>query len=100
MPFTWRIRIIPLPNPQPDKRAQFVWAQQPQIQVGDQIFWSNEDSEPHFPVPDGDPQPYDFMANQVAPNSTSSAFAPTKAGPPVTYHCKLHPGETGSFDVT
>jgi plastocyanin len=94
MPFTWRINITP--NPQPDGPAIFQFDQPPQIQVGDQIIWSNNDSAPHFPTPDD--SSYTFMPNQIAPHSTSPAFAPGKTGP-IPYHCSLHPQETGTIKV-
>ena len=49
MPFTWRINITP--NPQPPGPAIFKFDQPPQIQVGDQIIWSNDDTVAHFPDP-------------------------------------------------
>jgi hypothetical protein len=38
------------------------------------------------------------MSNQIAANSSSPGFAPGTPGT-ITYHCSLHPGETGSFVV-
>lgn len=95
MPFTWRINITPNPQPDPDKPAVFKFDQPPQIQVGDQIIWSNNDSVAHYPHPNAD---FMFMPNQIAPNSPSPAFAPSQSGT-TTYHCCLHPGETGTIEV-
>jgi plastocyanin len=94
MPFTWRINIKP--NPTPGGPAIFEFDQPPQIQVGDQIVWSNDDTLAHFPTPVD--QTYAFMANQIAANSTSPAFAPSQQGT-IRYHCSLHPSETGTIVV-
>jgi len=94
MPFTWRINIMP--NPQPPGPAIFAFDQPPQIQVGDQIIWSNNDTVAHFPTPVG--QQYAFMPNQIAPNSTSPGFAPSTSGT-INYICSLHPGETGTITI-
>jgi plastocyanin len=94
MPFTWRINITP--NPKPPGPAIFTFDQPPQVQVGDQIIWSNNDSVPHFPTPDG--SGYQFMPNQIAPHSTSPAFAPSTKTT-IHYHCSLHAGETGTIVV-
>ena len=94
MPFTWRINITK--NPTPGGPAVFEFAQPPQIYLGDQIFWSNDDTVPHLPCTAGNPTI--FMANQIAAKSTSPGFAPGTPGT-VTYICSLHPGETGTFEV-
>lgn len=95
MPFTWRINIKK--NLEPPPRAVFEFDQPPQIQVGDQIIWSNTDSLPHFPTPD-DPSIV-FMPNQIAGGSTSPAFTPSKTGT-ISYTCSLHRGEKGAIDVS
>jgi len=94
MPFTWRINITP--NPQQYGPAIFTFDEPPQIQVGDQIIWSNNDTVAHFPAPVG--QSYVFMPNQIAPNSTSPGFAPGTPGT-ISYVCSLHAGETGTIVV-
>jgi plastocyanin len=94
MPFTWKINIKK--NSKPPPRAVFEFDQPPQIQVGDQIIWSNADSQPHFPTPD-DPS-FVFMPNQIAGNSTSPAFTPSKTGT-ISYTCSLHVGEKGAIEV-
>ena len=68
-------------------------------QVGDQIFWTNNDDKPHWPgLPDDKEF---FMTNQIAQGSTSSIFSP---GAPDTldYVCSLHPDaeEKGTIVVT
>ncbi len=90
----WRINI----TPQRGKPAKFEFAQRdPDVRVGDQVFWRNDDKKEHFPVPDG--EKYALVSNQIAPKSSSSAFAPSRAGT-INYHCKLHDGEKGSIKVT
>jgi plastocyanin len=101
MSFTWRISIKPLPKPTSSARASFVPVQTPQdIQVGDQIVWTNEDSEAHFPSPvlTSQDTAYSFMGDQIAGNSSSPGFAPGNTGI-VQYFCANHPGEKGSFEV-
>jgi plastocyanin len=94
MPFTWRINIKR--NPRPPGPAIFEFDQPPQIQVGDQIIWSNGDGVAHFPTPVD--QPFVFMANQIAASSTSSAFVPNQVGT-IKYVCSLHLGESGTIEV-
>ena len=94
MPFTWRINIRQ--NPKPPGPAIFEFDQPPQIQVGDQIIWSNNDTLAHFPKPVG--QSYEFMPSQIAPQSTSPSFAPGTQGT-IDYYCALHPDEKASFAV-
>ena len=94
MPFTWKIAIKR--NPKQPGPAIFEFDQQPDIQIGDQIFWSNEDTVPHFPTPVD--QKFVFMANQVAAKSTSSAFVPNANGT-IKYVCSLHNGESGTIVV-
>ena len=89
MPFTWTITI-----PKSSGLASFDPPTQ-NMQVGDQIFWRNDDTKAHYPHPNAD---FVFMANQIAPNSTSPGFAPGTPGT-ITYHCCLHPGETGTIEV-
>ena len=94
MPFTWRINIKK--NPNPTGPAVFSFEETPQVQVGDQVFWSNDDSEPHWPAVTGNPT--FFMDFQIAPASASSSFAPSTVGA-IQYFCSLHPDETGTIDV-
>lgn len=83
------------------------------VQVGDQIFWTNNDSEAHWPGlknADGSIDDTFFMPNQIAEvsdlgPSTSSIFAPGGTGT-LEYVCSLHckPGQTccgsGTIEVT
>ena len=95
MPFTWRVNIRR--NPKQPGPAIFEFDQQPtDIQIGDQIIWSNDDTVPHFPTPVD--QTFVFMANQIAGKSTSSAFAPNANGT-IKYVCSLHNGESGTIVV-
>lgn len=97
MPFTWRINIKKNPATPSGQPALFEFDQAPQIQVGDQIIWSNDDSRPHFPTPD-DPSLV-FMTNQIAAKSTSPAFSPDAPGK-ISYSCSLHLNECGTIEVT
>ena len=92
MPFNWRINI----KPQPDGPATFEFEQEPDVRVGDHIIWRNDDTVPHFPTP-VDPKE-SFMSNKIAAQSSSSAFAPSKAGT-IEYKCELHEGEGGVIKV-
>jgi plastocyanin len=102
MPFTWKISITKVANPQPTKRAAFSPDPLVDVQIGDQIFWSNDDDEAHFPTPGIPTSPLvtpPLVSNQIAPNSTSSAFAPGQTGV-FHYYCSRHIDETGSFVVS
>ena len=94
MPFQWLINITP--NATKPPRAKFNPNPLPQVQPGDNIVWANNDSVPHWPGVAGNPA--FFMPNQIAPNSSSSAFTPTAAGN-IDYFCSLHPDEKGIIQV-
>ena len=96
MPFTWRIDIVKNPSP-PPPRVVFEFAEPPQVQVGDLVLWSNQDTEAHWPAVTGNPT--FFMDFQIAPQATSSSFAPAAAGT-IAYFCSLHPDETGTIVVS
>ena len=74
-----------------------------QAKVFDQIFWTNNDREAHWPAllkKNGDLNKTFFMSNQIAPNGdTSSVFAPN-AKASYTYVCSFHPEERGTIEVT
>jgi plastocyanin len=95
MAMTWRINI----KRKPDGTATFEFDVQPppDVRVGDQIIWSNDDDQdqPHFPQPDAGGT---FMPYQIAAHSTSPAFALSTPGT-IKYHCSLHPDETGTIEV-
>jgi hypothetical protein len=98
----WRINITK--NPQPGKPAVFTFEQSPpQVMVEDSVFWSNKDQQAHWPALATNQNA--FMTNQIAPNSSSPAFAPAAATPDPTktrtinYICWLHKDETGVIEV-
>jgi plastocyanin len=94
MPFQWLININP--NVTKPPRITFSPNPLPKVQPGDNIVWANNDSEPHWPCVAGTQDI--FMPNQIAPNSTSSAYSPTAAGN-LNYFCSLHPDEKGTIQV-
>lgn len=69
----------------------------------DQIFWTNNDSEAHWPGRLNDDGTIDktfFMENQIAPNGdTSPTFSPAVPAT-LEYACSLHPDEQGTINVT
>lgn len=98
MPFTWQITISKSPgggyayDPNP----------LPQVQRGDQIIWTNNDDQPHWPglLTNGEIDATYFMANQIAAHSTSGTFVPRTAGN-LTYVDSLDPtGPTGTIEVS
>jgi plastocyanin len=76
-----------------------------QANQADQIFWTNNDSQPHWPgrVDDaGKIYPDFFMSYQIAQNGgTSTVFSTTVVGT-LKYVCTLkgHEHETGSIVIT
>jgi plastocyanin len=99
MPFNWTINVNPN-EPQPPL-AKFDPNPLTQVAPGDQVFWANNDSCPHWPGllnEDGSIIPTYFMPNQIAPNSTSDAFA-AGADATLQYACSLHPDEKGTIRV-
>ena len=95
MAFTWRINIRK--NPEPGGPAVFEFDDAaPQVEIGDQVFWSNGDGRAHWPALDSNRE--FFMTNQIAADSTSPAFAPGTTGT-INYICWLHPGEAGVITV-
>ena len=91
MPFTWEISI--------NKRGAggdngFVYdPAELDVSIGDQIFWTNNDDNEHWPGIAGNPT-Y-FMADPIAPDSPSSTFVPGVAGT-VNYIDSLHPNAPGA----
>lgn len=68
------------------------------VYVNDSVFWFNGDpKEAHWPAPSTS-KPTGFMANQIAPNSSSSqvGFAAPQT---ISYICINHPGESGQIVV-
>ena len=80
------------------------------VEVGDQIFWTNNDSQPHWPglLKDGSIDETFFMDNQIAGASdmgasSSQTFSPGVAGT-LEYVCSIHReppcSEAGTIEVT
>jgi plastocyanin len=66
------------------------------VNAGDSVVWQNNDTQTHQPEPDsGTP----WFTKPIAAGATSSAIAFSTAGS-VPYHCKLHPSETGTIEVS
>jgi plastocyanin len=73
MAFTWQINI---------NKSGYGYTYNPSnltgVSPGDQIFWTNNDDKPHWPAK-ATQQNY-YMANQIAPGTTSSTFVPGAVG--------------------
>jgi plastocyanin len=74
----------------------FTFEETPQVEIGDVIFWSNQDKVAHWPGLKENATA--FTANQIAPHSTSAVFAPGQTGT-ISYICTLHDGEEGTIVV-
>lgn len=101
MPFTWQIDVQK--NPPGTPRVTFDPNPLNSVAVGDQIIWTNHDSEAHWPAlkaSDGTINDQYFMANPIVPNSPSSTFVVSET-PPTTlnYVCFLHQDEAGAIIV-
>ena len=101
MPFQWLININ---KGKPGGPAVFDPQNLKNVAPGDQIVWANNDIKAHWPGllnADGTIDETYFMANQIAPNSTSTTFSPGSSGT-LNYVCSLqgHQGETGTIEVT
>ena len=100
MPFQWNININRALGRTPP--VKFDPNPLPNVAPGDQVVWVNNDSaSAHWPGlknADGSIDKTFFMANQIAPSSTSTTFVPSAAGT-FNYVCSLHPQETGSIQV-
>ena len=127
MPFQMQININSVVSPDTVKlpTAQDVWASlqrrvnvdssPPRVSfdpsplnvvVGDQIFWTNNDSQPHWPGlknPDGSIDETFFMPYQIAGADTSPTFSPGVAEA-LVYVCSIHRdppcSEPGAIEVT
>lgn len=100
MPFNWTININSPQKPQ-QALAQFDPNPLSQVAPGDQIFWTNNDGDAHWPGllnSNGTINETFFMPNQIAPNSTSDAFALSADGA-LQYACSIHPDEKGTIQV-
>ena len=99
MPFTWQININKTPAGPPG--VTFDPATLNNVEIGDQIIWTNNDVAPHWPAlknSNGTINNQYFMANQIAPNSPSDTFLPAATGT-LNYVCFLHQDEAGSIVV-
>lgn len=127
MPFQMQININSGVSPDPVKLppAQDVWASLERrvsstsplnrvsfdpsllaVNIGDQIFWTNNDSQPHWPGlknEDGSIDDTFFMPYQIAGDDTSPTFSPGVAGR-LEYVCSIHRdppcSEAGAIEVT
>ncbi|MGH8562785.1 MAG: cupredoxin domain-containing protein [Gammaproteobacteria bacterium] len=75
------------------------------VTLGDQIFWTNNDSQPHWPGiqnEDGSIDETFFMPYQIAGDDTSPTFAPGVEGK-LKYVCSIHRdppcSEPGTIEV-
>jgi len=71
-----------------------------QANPADQIFWTNNDTQAHWPGVPGNPT--FFMSNQIAPGGdVSPVFSTTVVGT-LTYVCSIngHQNETGSIVIS
>ena len=71
------------------------------VNKGDQIFWVNNDIDPHWPGlmnADGTINETFFMQNQILPSDSSTVFIPGLEGD-FTYSCSLHQNEMGRILV-
>jgi len=108
MPFTWQINInktsargpigsVPVGQP----RVGFDPNPLNDVEIGDQIIWTNNDDAQHWPAlktSDGTIDNQFFMDNPIAPNSPSDTFVPGANGT-LNYVCFLHQDETGAIIV-
>jgi len=92
-------------NPNPGGNPRVKFDPDPlQANTLDQIFWTNNDSQPHWPgllKADHTIDKTFFMPNQIAQDgNTSTVFSPSQAGT-LNYQCSLegHQNETGSIVV-
>lgn len=60
---------------------------------GDTVAWTNNDIIQHWPTPDTGPA---WFTAAINPSITSVPVAVPQS---ITYHCQLHPAETGAINV-
>ena len=65
------------------------------VKVGQKVKWSNEDSVDHNVIASSGAS---FKSNNFGKGATFE-FTPTKAGT-IKYQCTIHPGMTGTLNVT
>jgi plastocyanin len=76
-----------------------------QAKEADQIFWTNNDTQPHWPGrknDDGTINKTFFMPNQIAPNGNTSPVFSTIVAGTLNYICTIdgHQNETGSIVIS
>jgi len=101
MPFTWQININQ--NPAGVPAVRFDPNPLNNVEIGDQIIWTNNDGVQHWPAlknGDGTLNNQYFMANAVAPNSPSDTFVVSETPQTLNYVCFLHQDEAGAIVVT
>ncbi|MEA2719500.1 MAG: Cupredoxin-like domain [Candidatus Eremiobacteraeota bacterium] len=64
------------------------------VNAGDDVFWDNEDSKPHWPTPAGAAKDY-WLDEPIQPHQPSDGIS-METGT-FTYVCSLHSGETGTI---
>src|ERR1043165_6694696 len=99
-------RRITITTAPPGSSPRITFAPNPlQANAMDQIFWTNDDSQPHWPGrknDDGSVNPTFFMPNQIASGGdVSPIFSSTVSGT-LNYVCTLagHQNETGSIVIS
>ena len=71
-----------------------------QANPADQIFWTNNDTQPHWPGLAGNPT--FFISNQIAPGGDVSPVFSTIVSGTLNYVCTIagHQNETGSIVIS
>ena len=71
-----------------------------QANPADQIFWTNNDTQPHWPGLPGNPT--FFTSNQIAPGGDVSPVFSTIVSGTLNYVCTIagHQNETGSIVIS
>jgi hypothetical protein len=110
----WSIKFIPIKNPTPDRRANFVLdapGDPPgpfDVFQGDVVSWNNTTGDQHQPavykpVPAGNPPAGtpDPIGGLMQPHKSSPGYA-VSAAPGMVIHfcCTQHKGEVGQMEVT
>jgi plastocyanin len=93
-------RIVITPNA-PGASPRVTIAPNPlQANPSDQIFWTNDDTQAHWPGVPGNPT--FFMSNQIAPGGDVSPVFSTIVVGTLNYICTLngHQNETGSIVIS
>jgi len=97
------INISANPTPTPDAPGAF--ASPTSAQVGDIVFWANNDSNEHQPMPAVGGGATTWFSAPIGPGQTAAAGqtqgtkTPTSATGTVNYVCAIHPNEKGVIQV-